>query len=146
MFEAVRGGEMMWRRGRDKDKIQIEEVIAEAENLLSGRTLEMYGLRGPRVWSLLASLAHSDRDQLRVLSGTQTFSHPGSFDATLAYLAGELLAMARTGPELVQVQRRVLIPVELQVLADDIPAPTTPAQLVTLVMGALDRYHIHPDG
>ena len=25
-------------------------------------------------------------------------------------------------------------------------APSTPAQLVTLVMGALDRYHIYPDG
>ncbi len=136
----------MWRRGRYRDKIHMEQVIEEAENLLSGRTLDMHNLRGPRGWSLLSAVARGDRDQLRVLSDIQIFSHPGSFDATLAYLARELLAMARSGPELLQVQRQVLIPLELQLLGDDVQAPSTPAQLVMLVMGALDRYHIYPDG
>ena len=55
---------MKWFRGRDKDKAdltEVEEVIAEAGRLLSGRAFDAQRVYRRRGWALVGALAHGDR-------------------------------------------------------------------------------------
>ena len=141
---------MEWHRDRDKDKAdltEVEEVIAEAQRLLSGRTFDAQRGYRRRGWALIGALAHGDREELQKLAGAGISSHPASatWDAVLAYLAGEVLGAAPNDPALVQVQRQVLIPLELKLLGAGVRGPSNPRELVTLVLAALDAHPIHPD-
>lgn len=58
----------------------------------------------------------------------------------MAYLAIELLAVGQREPEeIALIQRTVLVPLELALLNGGLRAPTTPGELVALVIGALGR-------
>ncbi len=63
---------MKWHRDRDKDKAdftEVEEVIAEAQRLLSGRTFNAQRGYRRRGWALTGALAHGDREELQKLAG-----------------------------------------------------------------------------
>ena len=83
-----------------------EEVIAEAQRLLSGRTFDTQRGYRRRGWALIGALAHGGRAEPQKLATAGISSHPASatWDAVLAYLAGEALDGAPSGPALVQVQ------------------------------------------
>ena len=140
---------MRWRRSRDNETgfTAEQEIIAEAERLLSGQTLAFNYGRRQRAWTLIGALGHCDREHLRYLAATRTFAHPSArvWNAALTYLAGELLAAAPSETALIQIQRQIFVPLELRFLGDDTAAPTRPAQLVDLVWAAFDAHHIHPD-
>jgi hypothetical protein len=141
---------MEWHRDGDNDKAdltEVDEVIAEAHRLLSGRTFDAQRGCRRRGWALIGALAHSDRAELKKLAGAGISSHPASaiWDSVLAYLAGEVLDAAPSDPALVQVQRQVLIPLELQLLGADVRGPSSPRELATAVLASLDAHPIHPD-
>ena len=141
---------MKWHRNRDKGKAdltEVEEVIAEAERLLSGRALDTQRGYRRQGWALVGALAHGERAELQKLAGATLSSHPASatWDAVLAYLAGEVLDAAPTERALVQVQRQVLIPLELKLLGAGVLGPSNPKELATLVLASLDGHPIHPD-
>ncbi len=141
---------MKWHRGRDKDKAgfaEVEEVIAEAQRLLRGKTFDAQRGYRRRGWALVGVLAHGDRQELQKLAGGGISSHPASatWDAVLAHLASEVLDAAPSGPTLVRVQRQVLIPLELKLLGAGVRGPSNPRELVTLVLAALDAHPIYPD-
>ncbi len=141
---------MKWYRDRHKDKADladVEEVIAEAERLLSGRILDTQRGYRRRGWALVGALAHGERAELQKLAGATLSSHPtrATWDAALAYLAGEVLDAAPTDRALVQVQRQVLIPLELKLLGAGVRGPSNPRELATLVLASLDAHPIHPD-
>ena len=143
---------MKWHRDRDKNKDQgdvtaVEEVIAEAQRLVNGKTFHAQSGYGRQGWALIGALAHGDGEELRKLAGAGISSHPtiATWDAVLAYLAGEVLDAAPSDPALVQVQRQVLIPLELELLDAGVRGPSNPRELVTLVLAALDAHPIHPE-
>jgi hypothetical protein len=141
---------MKWHRDRDKHKAdltEVEGVIAEAQRLLSGRTFYVQRGHRQRGWAVVGALAHGDRTELQTLAGAGMSSHPTSatWDAVLAYLAGEVLDAAPSEVALVQVQRRVLIPLELKLLGAGVRGQSTPRDLVTLVLASLDAHRIYPD-
>ena len=129
------------------DLTEVEDVIAEAQRLLSGRTFDAQRGCRRRGWALIGALAHGDRQELQKLAGGGITSHPTSatWDAILAYLAGEVLDTAPSDPALVQVQRQVLIPLELKLLGASVQGPSNPRELATIVLASLDAHPIHPD-
>jgi hypothetical protein len=141
---------MKWHRNRGKHKADlavVEGVIAEAQRLLSGRTFDAQRGHRQRGWAVVGALAHGDRAELQKLARTGISSHPTSatWDAALAYVAGEVLEAAPSDRALVQVQRQVLIPLELKLLGAGGRGQPNPRELVTLVLASLDAHRIHPD-
>lgn len=136
----------MWRR-HNEAKAEAKGVIGEAERLLNGRAVDSNSLRGRRVSvrGLVSVLAHGERHHLRRLCNVSSTTHPGSWAATLGYLATELLAMAPDDATLLRIQRQVLVPLELRLLGGEIPPPSTPARLATLVVHALAERQMHPE-
>jgi hypothetical protein len=136
----------MWSR-RSKNRRATRQVVVEAERLLSGRILELdcFPTRRVPAWTVISILAHRARPDLAELASEGLTRHPGSWGAILGYLAAEMVKMTPDEPALLGLQRQVLVPLELALLADEEEAPATPGQLAILVMGALDRHQIRPD-
>jgi hypothetical protein len=132
--------------GRRGQPSRAKQVVAEAERLLSGRILDVGNLQRQRlpVWSLVNFLAHGTCEVLRQISDVGPTLHPASWVATLGDLAAEVLSLAPTADELMSIQRQVLVPLELQLLAGMVPMPATPAVLAVMVAGALDACQMNP--
>jgi hypothetical protein len=136
---------MKWRRNRNNHTTlltEAEEVVREAERLLSGKALDDVPGHRRRAWALICPLAHSDRDGLQKLACARTasLSTRPTWDAVIAYLAGEVLTTAPGDEALVKIQRQVLIPLELKLLGNGIREPTKPRELVTLVLAVLGSH------
>lgn len=116
-------------------------MVREAERLLDGRTLESFIARRERVpaWSLIALLGHGSRIDLVRLSAPGASPDPAGWSGTVAHLARDLLDRSWDEGSLVRVQRRSLVPLELNMLGGLVTPPTTPAELYELVIGSLDR-------
>lgn len=116
-------------------------IVVEAERLLSGEAVEKYHYPARQIpaWSLVNTLAHNDRRGLEELTRRGASAHPGSWGATLGYLAHELNAMAPSGADLTELQRQLLVPLELQLLGGQVEVPTTPTRLAIMVSRALDK-------
>jgi hypothetical protein len=134
----------MWARGRDRTLEASRAVVTDAEMLLNGEMIDLNARVPPRrarPWVVVNALAHSDRstlEQLREPRGV-TDSRPGGYNATVAFLAAEVLSFAAGDAELLRVQRDVLVPLELRLLGRQIPAPTTIGELAILVVEALEE-------
>ena len=139
----------MWRWGRERSSARVDdlEVVAEAERLLTGRMLDLESRKHERSWTLIGSLAHSDWEQMQILAcdAGRTHCDPGGWRAALAFLADVLLSTARTQQMLLQVQRQVLIPLELRLLGGETLPLRAPADFVALVTSALGG-HLSEDG
>jgi hypothetical protein len=136
----------MWLR-RSRDKWQAREVVVDAERLLTGWVCDMDDLDGcPNPgWSLMSILTQGNHAGILRLSDSRVTRHPRSWAATLGDLAAELLRVASGPSTLLRLQRRVLVPLELQLLNDEIPVPTSPAQATAVVVGALEEHPTYPD-
>ena len=130
---------MAW--GRKRENVDAREVVQEAERLLGGRTLERYIARRERVpaWSLIALLGHATRFDLMRLGSPAAGPDPAGWSGTVARLARELVAATADDPALVRLQRRSLVPLELNLLGGLIAPPSTPAELYEMVTGSFDR-------
>lgn len=131
---------MRWGKARRESAVK-REVIREAERLLEGRTLESYIARRERVpaWSLIALLGHGTRVDLMRLASPAATPDPAGWSGTVARLAADLLGMTWDDESLLWVQRRSLVPLELNMLGGLVHPPTSPGELYEMVTGSLQR-------
>ncbi len=131
---------MRWGKSR-RETAGAREVVREAERLLQGRTLESFISRRERVpaWSLVALLGHGSRSDLTRLASPTANPDPFGWSGTVARLAADLLGMTWDEPSLVRLQRRSLVPLELNMLGGMLSPPCTPGELYEMVQGSLDR-------
>lgn len=131
---------MRWGKAR-RDAASSREVVREAERLLEGRTLETFIARRERVpaWSLIALLGHGSRIDLKRLASPSAAPDPAGWSGTVARLAADLLGLTWDDPSLVRLQRRSLVPLELNMLGGLVSPPCTPGELYDMVTGSLDR-------
>ncbi len=130
---------MRWGKGRQN--AGGRDVVREAERILEGRTLESYIARRERVpaWSLIALLGHANRLDLLRLSSPTAAPDPNGWSGTVARLAADLLVLTWDDASLVRLQRRSLVPLELNMLGGMVSPPCTPGELYEMVTGAVDR-------
>jgi hypothetical protein len=126
-------------------------LVTEAEGLLGGTVVQVYRDQGmvPPLWVRVNALAHSDFPALTELAKRGSRAHPGTWDEVLGSLARDLIRMdlsgtERSGAELTNVQRRALVPLEIELLAHDRVPERTPEQLRSVVCEALHNYRIGP--
>lgn len=137
----------MWRSSHSWRRSASRELVRESIKFLKGRAPEVYQSRGQvPAWAFISCLAHSDADRLLEFARPGQHGDSASWNATIAYLATEIIAVGRESSPLETIQREVLIPVELDLLAGTIPLPTSPVDLVGLVVGALDEYRVRRRG
>lgn len=127
-----------------KDRRQADhgrQVVREAERVLEGRTLETFIARRERVpaWSLVALLGHGTRRDLLRLASPLAAPDPGGWSGTVARLARDLLMKTVDDLSLLRLQRRSLIPLELELLSRQMQPPATPAELFLVVNESLER-------
>jgi hypothetical protein len=142
----------MWGRERERDdrplKVPGCAILEECEAFLDGSWIEHEAARGGPApsWAWVAVLAHSDAERLTRLACDDRVHVPADrrpwWDA-VAFLAGEILDTARGlswSPE--QLQRAALIPLELELLAEEASGraaiPRDPQTFVGRVVTALD--------
>lgn len=126
-----------------------EALAGEAEAFLAGRLAEHLVDVGRPVppWALLNRLAHGSVEQLAVLAITTDAgwrSHPSlgnpAWVATERSLATRLLRDVPTPESLWQVQAAVLVPLELQLIADAGRQSLTPGHVMGAASRALDEF------
>lgn len=97
----------------------------EIEAILAGRLADLYAGAGRPLpsWAALNRLAHASRDELlHVVEGERmpSYLHPSvrtpEWKVTERFVAGRLLARARTPEDLAAIQREALVPVELALI------------------------------
>ena len=130
---------MAW--GRKRENVDTREVVQEAERLLDGRTLERYIARRERVpaWSLIALLGHATRMDLMRLGSPAAGPDPAGWSGTVARLGRELVEATTDDTSLIRLQRRSLVPLELNLLGGYVAPPGTPAELYEMVTGSFER-------
>lgn len=136
---------MRWgkrKRASDQDRA----VVREAERMLEGRTLESFIARRERVpaWSLVALLGHGSRRDLLRLASPLATPDPAGWSGTIARLARDLLGMTEDEADLQRLQRRSLVPLELNLLGGLMSPPASPADLFSMVNGCLET-PLHPE-
>ena len=113
----------------------------EAQRVLTGRTVDSFIARRDRVpvWSLVALLGHATRAELARLAADAVARDPYGWSATVGRLASELLAVTWDERSLLRLQRRSLVPLELELLGGLAAPPCSPTELYEMVTGALER-------
>lgn len=135
----------MFHRGRlqarsDAGDRRERQLVTETEDFLAGRLLELRYAAGQSIpdWAWINRLAHGTIDDLTEVAGE--WRHGGlyhSWRRARAYLAGELLDAAPTQASLIELQRELLVPLELQ-LMHGCAMPLRPRHLVARVLTALN--------
>jgi len=121
-------------------------VVADAVATVTGRHLTGRWPTDPAPgWTWLNTLAHAETAHLSALADDLAAAQRSGWDGAMMFLANEVVSMAADSEELIALQRRVLIPLELDVLGGAVPAPASPAALVALVRARLDGARRRPD-
>ncbi|HVM63592.1 MAG TPA: hypothetical protein VMU14_01935 [Acidimicrobiales bacterium] len=124
-----------------------EAMLAAVEEMLTGRLVLGQSWRERDAWTCVNALGHADWDTLRAFAAEGPRRPAQPWDTVLAFLAAELLSTAKEPSRLEQVQRRELIPLELELLAGDVPATVSPARLAEVVQARLAHTRgSHPGG
>lgn len=140
----------MWRRNRQPGSDGSHKVlVAEAEHFLRGHYLEVaYGTAHEiPAWVWLSTLAHGDAATLLAAeewlsTSTARRSEYDTWGRVLQLLARQVRVMTETTPcTLAEIQRDVLVPLELAILA----SPVGPATLYRLVTSMLDHVRTRVD-
>jgi hypothetical protein len=138
-------GEAMFGQFRRKStnsergaRISPDKLVAEAETMLAGRLalsplVNKYGTG----WACINTLAHADWDALAVIANGARVGGGRAWESALVFLADELMSTACDPAGLLQVQRKHLIPLELDLLRSG--GPLTASKLVDLVRPELAR-------
>lgn len=126
-----------------KKKIN-REVLAQAEELMCGGVAAGYHKRGADVpgWAHVNLLAHGSYQDLAHIAARAGLRHPSTWDSAVGGLAQDLIRLDLNGSALRELQVAALVPLELELLSHRQREPATPAQLITLVRGALDQHPI----
>jgi len=117
-------------------------VVQMAEALVQGDVLIALQERGEAApaWGYLNLLAHSDRNSLARVRDFNQSRRPLSGWGTVVFdLIVDMLASAPNDDELVSLQRKVLVPLELKIW-DGQEILAKPQDLDVLVRSALYRY------
>jgi len=129
---------MRWVTTRRKKRFR--ETVDEAERLLNGRLLESRDICESRtfVWGVVATLGHASLTDLRRFEAAVGRRCPDPWRGVVAFLATETLSAAADEDALIRLQRKVLIPLELSLLGGEVPSPSSPLGIVSLVRRALN--------
>jgi hypothetical protein len=130
----------MWPRRRHPEN--KDSIVLTSTRLLQGDAADLFNEPGQGVpgWARVNTLAHSDPEKLTGLNTTHADLGANGWDAVVSYLATEILCIGhRQAEEVALIQRTVLVPLELALLAGILPEPRDPAQLATLVINALQQ-------
>lgn len=140
----------MWHRsGAAGDRAGSPEearLVHECEAFLSGRLAEELEDRQQPVpaWAWMNMLAHGTPRQLRSMAYEGlggAFTTVDAWERGLCFLAREVLAMAEErGCTVEELQRRALVPLELEMTRDVGWVETGPGLLVMRVVAALGHY------
>jgi hypothetical protein len=139
----------MWHRGNRSgtqagSKASEPELIGECEAFLSGRLSHHFAQHHQAVpgWAWLNVLAHGGEGQIVALVDDDRRSSPGerAWRQALVYSAAEVTASAQaTGASLDEIQRAVLVPLELDLIAEH-GDRLDPGKMVGALLDRLDRY------
>ncbi|HUZ09653.1 MAG TPA: hypothetical protein VMU76_05735 [Acidimicrobiales bacterium] len=131
----------VWRRGRAR---RDSELVGDCEAFLAGYLAERKGAAASvPVWAWTNLLAHGAEEDLRSdreTSPTRRVGSCGEWHDARSYLAAELLDLADTYGPLDEVQRAVMVPLELELASSDEVARWGPRQLVANVLAALGTH------
>ena len=119
------------------------ELVAECEAVLCGRYAEHLEERQRRVpaWAWVNLLAHGTAEDLQTANALGGQARTQRWRAARAYLAGEVLGTAEQGiATLGDLQRDVVVPLELQLASSERTSALTPSELVASVLAALDAH------
>ncbi|MBO0732581.1 MAG: hypothetical protein J2P57_25195 [Acidimicrobiaceae bacterium] len=128
------------RRGGKAAKPEpTEPVVDEAVALLSGRCVERFTGTGRRVprWAWLNAVAHAQPEDLQGISAAGRLADPGSWAAAIGRVADELLDAADSPDQVGRLQAELVVPLELDVLADNHRLPVRPRDVDRLLAGRL---------
>jgi hypothetical protein len=124
-------------------------LAEEAEAFLAGRLVNHLtaGRQPVPAWAALNRLAHADRsDLVRLVAGGSTGpaapsnSGHASWAAAERFVAGHLLARARTGKELEHLQSATLVPLELVLIEQTKFRRITPDDVLELGAEAVEGF------
>jgi len=116
--------------------VQLAEALVQGDVLIA---LQERGEPAP-AWGYLNLLAHSDRSSLRRVRDFNQSRRPLSGWGTVVFdLIVDILSSAPTDEELVVLQRKALVPLELRIW-DGQELLSSPQDLDILVRSALYRY------
>ena len=125
---------------------QMRELVQESDLYLSGYYAEYLDTRNRPVptWAWLSALAHGSAEQLRSLAmhddpGDRVPTRRTLWWQAVGFLAAEILAHHDDELGLDELQRSVLVPLELAWPSTD-RRYVQPRELVRTVLGALDPY------
>lgn len=140
----------MWHRTEaDGDRVRWpdgRQLIRECEAFMSGRLAEEMELAGQPVpsWAWLNMLAHGTHRQLRgIANGAMIgqFVDADAWERGMSFLAREVLAVVDQHRCCIDdLQRQVLVPLELEMTDDPTWVDTGPSLLVMRVVAALAHY------
>jgi hypothetical protein len=129
-----------WRDSGLADEVQAYLAGALVDRLSATR-------QPVPVWAVLNRLAHADRaDLLRLVEGADVdwVAHPSSrqpyWMPAERFVAGDLLAAARTPEDLGRTQRATLVPLELALIERSKIERLTPEQVLNESAEALDSF------
>ena len=148
-----------WRRtppGETDDELASSRawrdsgLADEVEAFLAGRLVDYMtaGHQPVAAWAVLNRLAHADRsDLVGFVEGSDVdwLVHPSSrqpyWVASERFVAGHLLALARTPEDLGRVQRAALVPLELGLIERTQIDQLTADQVLELGAKAVDSFY-----
>lgn len=120
------------------------EIGAAFEALLEGRYVEYLERRGDRIpaWTWTNLLAHGTEEAIRRVATTRPrpFGVVNVWRRARVYLASEVLDAAELAGSLARVQREVLVPLELDLVAWSPTKWSCAGEWATRVLTALDDH------
>lgn len=115
-------------------------LVEECAAFLSGHLAEVAPASGSRSpWVFTNLLAHGSEDELRA---ERSRAPQTLWEAARVRLAAGVLEVARTCGPLIDLQRELLVPLELDLASDPETARWEPQRLVVRVSDALNRYRL----
>lgn len=128
-----------WRR-RDSADVQVGPSVGEeCEEFLAGHLTEYLTVVGRPIpgWAWLNRVAHVRRDELILLASGGFPTDPPAWRRALACLARAVLDQGEVDGGLDEIQRRLLIPLELQLIGEPGGNTLSPSQLIDRVLTEL---------
>ena len=115
-----------------------EAVVQSAESLIQGDVLRTSQERGeaPPAWGYLNLLAHSNRASLQRIRELNEHKPLSAWGTVVFDLIVDILGRVRTDEDLLALQRKALVPLELAVWDED-GLLVDPVDLDLLVRGAV---------
>lgn len=129
---------MWWRKLRETRDASCD-VVAGAAAVIGGRIVDARPVPPKDPWCWVNTLSHGSCPALQELAARRVNAPANGWEAAAVFLASELGAACGSPGGLLDLQRAVLIPLELDLLDGRTTAPQTPGELVSIVRRELAR-------